>query len=51
MNDRQARVTRPEAVGIGMLRFWPFDRLRVVSKALRGPQGREPVESVEPQAL
>ena len=28
----------------------PFDRLRVVSKALRGPQGHEPVELVEPQA-
>jgi len=27
----------------------PFDWLRVVSKALREPQGREHVESVEPQ--
>ena len=27
----------------------PFDKLGVVSKALRGPQGREPVESVEPR--
>jgi len=27
----------------------PFDKLRVVSLALREPQGREPVESVEPQ--
>jgi len=27
----------------------PFDGLRVVSRALREPQGREPVESVEPQ--
>jgi hypothetical protein len=26
-----------------------FDTLRMVSPALREPQGREPVESVEPQ--
>jgi len=27
----------------------PFDGLRVVSRALREPQGRESVKSVEPQ--
>ncbi len=26
----------------------PFDALRMVNRALREPQGREPVESVEP---